>query len=344
MRSFGETHEAGSAVDRLKSDVEMAASSFASLANFAKDNCGSTRVSFDFRLYRLPPHMFICRTAHSSYVQPYHFWLKRDVEPAPVHRFDERSALHAGMKDHFDMVWNHASVPPQALLEGNAIGIDSGSYESGAANVFAHHNPAVGRVRIEWLLGRATTRIDLQGFSLRQFLHPAGDLRPCIEEGLGRGVTSRVLLLDPDCEQAFYRSYREYLIYDPPAIAGLDFKAYHREPKLHRDSRLYRETLDSIEEARRLASKNVDLFQARLYSSSPSCFILLADDVAMVEQYHYGKVRRSTSSTLLGKDMPLVEYSSAAPPVFARANSILPFRLLEDHFGFAFGAARTLEH
>lgn len=342
IRSFGEAKEPGSAVDRLRSDVEMTASSFTALADYARDHSTQTGVSFDFRLYRLPPHLFICSTNDYTYTQPYHFWLKRDVEPAPVHRFDNQSSLHVGILDHFHMVWNYASVHPSELLQGNSIGIETGSYESGAVNIFTHNDPTIGRVRIEWLLKKAVSRVDLQGFSLRQFLHPAGDLRPCIEESLRRGVRARVLLLDPDSEQAFYRSYREYLIYDPEAVNGLAFDEYRQKERLHRESRLYRETLDSIREASRLGDAAGGAIEAKLYASSPSAFILLVDDAAMVEQYHYGKILRDTSSTLLGKDMPLVEYSSTLSPVFERANATTPFRLLQDHFDFAFSAAKPM--
>src|SRR5205823_3909875 len=91
-------------------------------------------------------------------------------------------------------------------------------------------------------------------------------------------------------------------------LPPLTFSEFQKDQQwLHR-SRLYRETRESTEQARRIAGPESKKFQLKLYRSAPSCFLLLVDDTVMVEQFQYGKVVISAVNPILGKDMPLIEY------------------------------------
>jgi hypothetical protein len=116
-------------------------------------------------------------------------------------------------------------------------------------------------------------------------------------------------------------------------------------------SDLFRDTERSIENLRgqvtALRRKLGDAWQPRLrvrkYATAPGCFMLRVDDTVLAEQYHYGKVvpAGQEAPSILGKDMPLVEYRPLGSPIYPPVELRNPFSLLRDHFEFAF--ARGLE-
>ena len=66
-----------------------------------------------------------------------------------------------------------------------------------------------------WLLQHAKRRVYIQGITLRSFFD-GKVLNRAINELVERGnVEIKILLLDPQSDQARYRSYREYLLNNP---------------------------------------------------------------------------------------------------------------------------------
>jgi hypothetical protein len=300
-----------------------------------------TGVTFEFRLYRLPPQLFLFSTDKVSYIEPYYFWASRAVNASPFLRCGDgqTAALHQGMHDHFKLVWEHASVTASQYDEQCNLGLDEGLHLSGAVNVFQDHRLA--RPRISWLLEHAKQRVYIQGVSLRSYfdgLELNRAIKTLVEE---KKVEVKVLLLNPDSEQARYRSYREYLLNKPP----LTFETYQQNPELHKNSDLYRHTYQTTEGI--LGMQPHAKFQFRLYNSAPTNFMLLVDDTVIVEQYHYGDLRSpraSTVSNILGLDTTVFEYTCEPTYVEEQANlygsppqvQVRMLELMQKHFEFVF--------
>ena len=75
------------------------------------------------------------------------------------------------------------------------------------------------------------------------------------------------------------------------------------------------------------------------YESAPACFTMLVDSTVLVEQYHYGKIDAGTlHDTLLGKDMPLLEFKNEPHPLYKEERDSPPLRnpyqLMKHHFEF----------
>jgi hypothetical protein len=71
---------------------------------------------------------------------------------------------------------------------------------------------------------------------------------------------------------------------------------------------------------------------------------MLTDSSALVEQYHYGKIKPAEDDTMgrkiLGGDVPVIEYERQAP----RKNPLKdPYRIFEDHFRFVFDFSKRAD-
>jgi hypothetical protein len=235
---------------------------------------------------------------------------------------------------------SHGSTDGCEWLESGHVGSDKGVRETAVVNVFSDAGRA--RRRMLWMLQRAESAVDVQGISLQSFFS-TGELFSLLQEIVARqGMRIRILLLDPDCDQARQRSFREDALARAGGAPATPYAQYSQHPRLHRESDLYRNTWDSM---RRIAALREDeaTLEAKVYDSAASCFMLRVDDHVFVEQYHLGKVvparaRNSGVVTILGKDMPLIEFSRTPSILFRSATLELrsPFELLGDHFQFVF--------
>lgn len=362
LRSQGEIRKGHVLPGRLESDVRDIANMMDDLQKMAETRHSATHVTFECRLYRLPPMLFLFLTDAACYVEQYHFWSeRRGGTPIPVikYRNIEESAgqpsemypMHEEMGAHFDWIWDHASVKLPAYKEQVALGFENGMYKSRASNVYT--DPEVTLNRMLFLLENAKQEVAIQGVSLRSFCETGSlwlALKKLVEEGK---VTIRMLFIDPCCEQAKIRSYREYRIRHPQT----SWQQYKTNELLHKDSDLYTHTDRAI---RTLAmeikavvavpprTEKWDLtLKAKRYKSAPHCFIFRVDDSVLVEQYHYGKhfVPGPGAPAILGKDMPVIEFNSAPPDseLFPQIDNRSPFRLLSDHFGFAWELAEEID-
>jgi len=347
LRSAAESQEARALSGRLEMDVDAAAKYLRKLELYARPE--DTHVSFECRLYRLPPILFLCIVDSACYVQQYHFWSSRDNSaPMPLLKFrrleDAGSAIypyHREMEFHFDWIWKHASVPVAEYVEAEAVGTDDGIHRCGAANVYM--DSAEASTRIVDLLKRARDHVSIQGVSLHSFFVPGG-LREAISSVLEEeNADVEVLLLDPDCEQAKFRSFRERLLMsaDEDLADYLGRGEHHRSELYHDTQRTLEHLRHMIEDIRgRRGSDWKPRLKVALYTSAPACFLLRIDDCVLVEQYHYGKIARHQRA-ILGKDMPLVEYAKSPHQLYAGESDPLrrPFDLLVNHFEYAMAQA-----
>lgn len=309
--------------------------------------------SFDYRLYRIAPQLFLCKLDSVAYVEPYYFGGPPDEHgehPIPLLRC-EGDDLLADLETHFDLIWEFASVTSDEH-RAHAAGVDKGVASTALQSIF--FSPVDAAPRIDWVVRepwrdiepgggdlvtalepgasgrRRSARLWLQGNSLISFFRDGEDLHRAVLAALEMGAELRALVLHPFCLEAQYRSYREQLLLS--RAESLSFASYFADGKKHDRSKLVTDTTQTVQHIFDIqASSDYDLM-VKLYASAPSCFLLLTDNRAMVEQYHFGK--HSSEGPILGKEMPIVEYARdvAGPPSW-RANRS-PYSLLENHFEF----------
>lgn len=338
LRSVGENRENQIRGSRLSDDVYSTSKPLRVLKEVADKNFDTTGVRFNFRFYQLPPIFFLLRTNIASYVEPYYFWASRSTAASmPIYRCS--SLLQSGMKDHFNLIWDSASLSPEQFFDQHYVGIDRGINQCGAINVFLDGEQA--RKRMVWHLKQAKRRIWLQGVSLRSFFDEGlspNNLYAEIQRAFARGIEIRILLLDPESEQASFRAFRERLL--RPDLPHMTLQEYQQNQTERQKDRLYRETNESIDQIRRIVRVGNKNLQVKLYSAAPSCFMLLVDDVVLVEQFQYGKIAKADENDLvnpvLGKDMPLIEYAHTPTNLFEPVLGRNAFQLMEDHFKYVF--------
>ncbi len=294
--------------------------------------------SLEARLYRLMPHSFVLITDRYAFIQPYFFWSADNYgRHAPLLKVGLESPLLEEVRGHLELIWDKASCPVTDLLEAHAVGIDQGAHDTGMVNIYS--NPSSGSRRMEWILQQAMRlepprgTVRVQGISLRRFFRRDSDaLHPYIEK-LAEERQIQVLMLDPYCREAKFRSFLE------DAYGG-SFDDYLSNPAYHRESKLVRDITETMAEVERLRKVGAKI-ELRLYGWGPSFFLLLTEDRALVEQYQYGS-RPSINP------MPLLEFEKDAPACPGSTlwsdnggakDRLGPHRLLADHYKHAWKTA-----
>jgi len=354
------THQGPS---KLRDDLKYTTGQVEDLLKLAKAAGGSAGIDFECRYYRLAPTLFMCWTDQVCYVQPYHFGVSRERNAStPVFKCgavressERRHLMHGDMLDHFDWIWEHASVGLDEQKIEHLCGTDRGIKQTGALNCFT--DSELARERIICLLKSRPKRLVIQGITLHSFFQPEPpDLREALFDLFENpdatpGTVIRLLVLDPECEQARLRSYREHLLREQVKQESLSFEAYCDRPSLHAQSDLFVHTTATIrafelwKESRIGSPKGPDV-ELRSYKSAPGCFLLHADATILVEQYCFGKIRQHTRNQgekrhpeserkgLLGRDMPLFEYKDVDQIFYQKLGRRNPFNLLSDHLDF----------
>jgi len=351
LRSRGEERSSRHNAGRLKHDVDIVIDELLQL----EANCKQVGVKFECRLYRLPPVLFLCLTDTACYVQQYHFWSSRlDNKSFPIIRLQNvqtaggLQSLHAELEQHFNWVWEKASVGLAEYRVENSLGVDKGVAQSGMVNVFT--DPNEGLTRMEYLLRTAEQRVCIQGNSLHSFFNRSDPkLYRVISKLLMDDIVDiDLLFLNPDCEQAQFRAFREYS-FDNPEVTRSEYFASSNEA--HARSALYIDTITAKKVLQTMvreisAAKPTGWkpkLKAAFYDSAPYCFLLRVDNTVLIEQYHYGKLPDELHGAriTLGKDFPLIEYHKVPSEIFEQTKKT-PFALLESHFEFAFSEAERL--
>jgi hypothetical protein len=324
-----------SSLSPLKSDVLQTAHA---LQNFMKTipTSPDAGISFEVRLYRLPPQLFLLSTDKVSYVMPYYFW--RGAEDMPLFKLANiESQLSQGMYDHFDLIWQKASISLEQFLEEHHVGLDKGMYECGAINVYDTLEKA--RKRMLHLLGNAKERVCIQGVSLNSTLGGSqqDDLVPVIADLVGRGIEVKILMLDPESEQAKFRAFREWSLQEHQP--DITFEQYQKQAseKLYWDTNATIDRLATLQHDLLHQNVKIDTFSTMKYDAAPCCFMFLVDNTVLVEQYSYGiVVTGKIIPTILGGEMPLVEYVGQPGDLYETRQDKRVFEMMKDHFNFVF--------
>ena len=324
---------------RLNSDVSDTMRDLYELEHRVCNNKNPNRkVTFAARVYRSIPALFLVWTPDTAFVQPYHFRPRHTRSRIPTikyHNSGEPDCTHKELDFHFECMWNNASIRLDEHMNEHSIGVDDAIRNANIMNMF--YNFEESRSRIVKLIENTKNILWIKGISLQSyFTHAREDLFSVVANAYERGVDVRILLINPDSEQAIQRSFREYLLSHPTSqLDRFDERARSNE-------RLFRDTIGSIRfiklELRGRLVPGTDL-NVRLYNSSPECFTLLTDESVLVEQYHYGKIVDRTDENrpglILGGDVPVTEYGKiTARRDFERRRD--PYQLFKDSFNYVF--------
>jgi hypothetical protein len=266
--------------------------------------------SVEVRFYRAIPSSFMLITDVGSFVRPYYAALDTSRTGVPVLEYRCDSMTHAAARDHFDSIWQYASLKPESILAENSHGTDEGTSRAGMENIYTDLRGT--QDRITWLLDHARDRVWMQGISLVH--HVGTELIDYVAKVVHKnGVDTRFLILDPDCEEAYRKSYRDYLLdHASNGSRLLSFEQYKSDRSLHEKSAVYRNIMYTTQIFSGIIS-GASPGSARLhhYTCAPTSYVLIADDYAMVEQFHYGKSPSAIDSAgtrlQLAREMPLVE-------------------------------------
>src|SRR3984957_5061124 len=297
------------------------------------------RSSVEVRYYRTIPSFFALTTDTGCFTRPYYAALDTSQSSVPVWQYRSDSVTYRAAEDHFDSIWRYASLDAESILKENSYGTDKGISEAGIYNIYTDLDSA--QARIIWLLEDARRRVWMQGISL---VHHAGTaIIDHIAEVVHKPeVDTRFLILDPDCDEAYRKSYRDYLL-DEAARSNrmLSFDQYRADRSLHENSAVYRNIRYTTQIfAGIIGSVKSSSASLLHYTCAPTSYVLIADDRVLVEQFHYGKPPLAIDSAgtrlQLAREMPLVELRRPRPGLFEAHRRFDPLEVMTDHYEHVF--------
>ena len=307
-------------------------------------------VRFEVRLYRNSPILFLVQTDFVSYVQQYHFGgnTNPNLNPPLICYQGKKSShalgrtLHEEMELHFDYTWKNCSIGIDEYLNYYAQGCDTALRSARIINMY--YDSTLWKQRVIRLMDNAKDRLYLKGITLGSFFSDkSGDLFDAFYRVAVRpGIKIRVMIIDPECEQAKIRSFREYLEYYPQA-SWEEFCNHN----IYKGENLFIDANKCIRNISRLLKElksdgNYQDISFRKFYSAPESFILLTEEAALVEQYHYGKIRNSeqASETINSKPLwgqvPTIEYGASKSLLVSDPLSTNLHHLFENHFEFVY--------
>ena len=123
-----------------------------------------------------------------------------DGTPIPVLNYQRDSKslypMHSQMENHFQWIWDKASIDIREFKTEVAVGVDSGMSQSSAVNVYT--DPQTARKRMLYLLEHAEKKVDIPGISLHSFLTEGDRLLGALYDLAKKGdVHIRILFIDP---------------------------------------------------------------------------------------------------------------------------------------------------
>ena len=361
LRSYSETAHTEMVTGRLETDVLDAARHLWQI----RKKLGRNIQRLHVHLYQLPPTAFLCHLDSTTFVQHYHFWRERLAgSPVPLLQYRKLDpgqpgpCIHAEMEQHFNFIWDFASIDLEDFLPTPSRGLEWGSHAAGMDSVFIDRSRPNNRMRDEI---KNSNRIWIQGITLKAFFTEGSQLSNKLREKISEAdekTDIRIMLLDPDCDQAKERAYREYQLSFDSKLPFDEFSQhYYQRSKLVSD---LGETISRIKRmiATLSGAKPAVRVEARKYRTAPHMFVLIGDRSAFVEQYSYGKIAGESSAlqgetVILGSDMPLIEYKQQIDPIYGRMIGEIrgredadsqqlrpqPYPLLKNHFEYAWSRA-----
>lgn len=331
---------------RLLSDVLDTMRDLDKLINESSDN---KNVKFDVRIYRTSPILHLIWTPHSAFLQSYHFRPRHSKGHIPVikyHDSGEVDCMHQELESHFSYVWENCSVNVKDFVEKHSRGTEEVTRLASISNMFyMHMKTDMQKKRMKYLITTTKKTLYIKGITLKAFFRTndnEGLFDALRKAALRDGLKVRILLINPDEEQAKLRSFKEYLLSKPSArLNEFIEKSEHERQDLFRDTKL---SINYIDDAINEMSKNSSSpdIKLKLYKSAPDCFMLLTDESVLVEQYHYGKIsppmkdQDKIENKLLKGDVPVFEYAKPSDEILKENVLRNPYNIFKDNFEYVF--------
>lgn len=175
----------------------------------------------------------------------------------------------------------------------NDIAVLSGSHKIGIVNIFPNrYESIVGGTLNDQILQEFTDskeEIRILGISLGDYFLDRGVMHKVFID-LIKGQLSRK---DSSCKDAQDQNPRiKALIVDPKCSALIERAFWEAGPEYCQNAEAYMDSTTYIETdgAARIAhriQKNLPLLEVRCYTQAPTCFLLMGDNYAFVENYTY---------------------------------------------------------
>jgi hypothetical protein len=202
--------------------------------------------------------------------------------------------------------------------------------KAGISNAYNRRDVAMKRI-LE-LLPTARESVWLMGISLRKFFHRSSELYDRIRALQGHPLEWKALVIDPDTDQALFRSLREQeTTYKKMLHVGqLNYSSLHKTElfnqfaPIYTQLQLYTDVMQTKLSVK-VATDELGLRIAlRFYRAAPVAFLAIIDDFVFVEQYHYGAI----TDDRVAEQVPVLE--------FRRGSDM--FRQLYGHFQYVWNS------
>lgn len=309
------------------------------------------------RLCHSFPSLHLILTDQHAFMQPNLLHDEADDrdKTIPMLKYDRKSDDSEFFKDlerHFDTVWKYDSIE---LKEFNAhfVGTHQALSDMNICNIYIPRcddktfDPIK---RMKHLIAETREILWIKHVSMYQVLNEShGLLYKDFKDICSEIKEIKLLILDPTCDQAKMRSYREHLIKKPRETKS--YQEYIKD-NLWKKGPLYKDTLGSVENAKDLIKELSDMkqenqkegdenkkkitneiFIVKKYFAAPDSAILLTDSAVLFEPLHYGSQRaifqtKKGKVKILSGDMPMLEVQKAE-------NEGL-YELIKDNIRFVF--------
>jgi len=204
------------------------------------------------------------------------------------------------------------SLPPRESAPSSAerLAVLNTLNACGISNIYERRTDAYER--IVSLIAQARERVDLMGISLRRFFHNDTEINAKIRHLQNHPIEWRVLVLDPETDQALYRSLREQETTYRRLLDGqtFDYATMSRDELFQLYGETYRNMMlcTDVDKTKRDIHFTLDQsgikIKLRFYRAAPACFLAFVDDLLFVEQYHYG----ATLDERVAEQVPIFEF------------------------------------
>lgn len=250
------------------------------------------------RIYHHCPFSLIGRTNKDTFVEQYYYKDHRQHVDLPLLRYG-KPEQQKELGTSFEIVWESASP---GVLDDSEVGTAGAIENAAIQNIFRWDERDQCGLRQINTLKNVDPGQEVRILTISGKFYVQGNMRLAISEACRRGVTVRVILLNPVSSEAVLRA-----IADSHAPEEISDQLSGWAWEQHRFTHLYNDIERAVEELRGMGDRGCAI-EVRLHHSSVACALLLTPASAFVEQYIYGRSRAFQEGRVLGHEYPVIEY------------------------------------
>jgi len=325
----------------------------------------------DIRLCHSFPISRMLLTDKFAFVQPniLHNEIYDPKKLIPLFKFEKKSddddEIFNDLENHFKTIWKYDSMSLDEFIH-HEVGTHFALNQMKSYNIYIPRSQELEKKfdpfeRMKYLINNTKEILWIKSVSARLLFHKTSNndsnktLYDELEEKINTIKDVRILLIDPECENAKMRSYREYILdnhqngndisYNNLNTSYEDFKNSEYALNNFQPPVLLSHTKTSIIRAKKLIheleKKKKSLndisiinesFYVRKYTSPPDSAFIITDTVALFEPLHYGMIQNNNNNDkILSGHMPMHEFQRAE-----NADVLVPYNLIKNNFEFVF--------